>query len=154
MTTPVGRDVGKSFEPMGDTMIDLFFVGVGLVVGFADTLGDDLLITFAVASILAVSTLHTGRILQEVAAKSTAHDVVKLLRNELVSLLLVDFFLLLSDGSLTVQSNVEWTAVLQLLGYTQSTSVDGLENVPGRTYQSSSTREFDQQVPMQTMNRS
>lgn len=154
MTTPVGRDVGKSFEPMGDTMIDLFFVGVGLVVGFADTLGDDLLVTFSVTSILAVSTLHTGRILQEVAAKSTAHDVVELLRNELVSLLLVDFFLLLSDGSLTVQSNVEWTAVLQLLGYTQSTSVDGLENVPGRTYQSSSTREFDQQVPMQTMNRS
>lgn len=63
MTTPVGRDVGKSFEPMGDTMIDLFFVGVGLVVGFADTLGDDLLITFAVTSVLAVSTLHTGRIL-------------------------------------------------------------------------------------------
>lgn len=63
MATPVGRDVGKSFEPMRDTMIDFFFVGVGLVVGFTDTLGDNLLITFAVASILAVSTLHTGRIL-------------------------------------------------------------------------------------------
>ena len=154
MTTPVGRDVGKSFEPMRDTMIDLFFVGVGLVVGFADTLGDDLLVAFPVASILAVSTLHTGRILQKVAAKGTAHDVVELLRNELVSLLLVDFFLLLSDGSLTVQSNVEWTAILQLLGYTQPASVDGLENIPGTTYQSSSTRGFDQRVPMQTMSRS
>lgn len=45
MATPVGRDVGKSFEPMRDTMIDFFFVGVGLVVGFTDTLGDNLFTT-------------------------------------------------------------------------------------------------------------
>lgn len=100
-------------------MVDLLLVGIGFVIGFADTLGDDLRITFTVTSVLAISTLHTGCVFQEIAAKSTAHDVVELLRNELVSLLLVDFFLLLADSTLTVQSNVEWSPVLQLLGYTR-----------------------------------
>lgn len=115
MAAPVGRDVGKSFETMRDTVVDLLLVGIGLVVGLADTLGDDLGITFAMTSIFAIGTLHAGSILQEIAAKSTTHDVVKLLRDELVSLLLVDFFLLLADGTLTVQSDIEWSSILQLL---------------------------------------
>ena len=118
MATPVGRNVGKSFETMRDTVVDLLLVGIGLVVGLADTLGDDLGIALAMTGVLAIGTLHAGCILQKIAAKSATHDVVELLRDELVSLLLVDFFLLLTDSTLTVQSDIEWSSVLQLLGCT------------------------------------
>ena len=119
MTTPIGRDVGKSFETMRNAVVDLLLVGIGLIIGLANTLGDNLGITLAMASILAIGTLHASCVFQKVTAKSTAHNVVKLLRNELVSLLFVNFFLLLSDSALTVQSNVERSSILQLLGYTQ-----------------------------------
>ena len=42
MTTPVGREVGETLEPMRNTMIDLLLVWIRLVVCFADTLGNDL----------------------------------------------------------------------------------------------------------------
>ena len=42
MAAPIGRKVGKSFEAMRNTVVDLLLVGVGFVVGLADTLGDNL----------------------------------------------------------------------------------------------------------------
>lgn len=116
VAAPVGGQVGKALEAMGDAVIDLLLVGVGLVVRLADTFGDDLGIALAVAGIFAVGTLHARGILQEVAAQGTAHDVVELLRDELVTLLLVDLFLLLAHGTLAVETNVERTAVLELFG--------------------------------------
>ena len=92
-------------------MVDFLLVRVGLVIRLADTLGDDLGIALAMASILAVGTLHSCSILQKVAAQSTAHDVVELLGDELVTLLLVYLFLLLSDGTLTVETDVKWSPV-------------------------------------------
>lgn len=155
MTTPVGRDVGESFETVRDTVVDLLLVGIGLVVGLANTLGDDLGIALAVACILAIGTLHAGRIFQEVAAKSATHNVVELLRNELVTLLLVDFFLLLTDGTLTVQSDVEWSSVLQLLGYKRMSVNNYRRDVWDlNTYRSSLTDGYGQQAPMQTKSRS
>lgn len=118
MTTPIGRDIGETLETMRNTMVDLLLVRIGFVVCLADTLGDDLGIALAVAGILAISTLHAGRILQEIAAKSTAHDVVELLGDEFVTLLLVNLFLLLSNSTLTVQTDIERAAVLHLLGCT------------------------------------
>lgn len=97
-------------------MVDLFFFRVCFVVCFADTLGDHLGVALAMASIFAVGTLHSCSVFQEVAAKSTAHDIVELLRDELVTLLLVNLFLLLSDGTLAIETNIEWPSVLQLLG--------------------------------------
>jgi flagellar basal body P-ring protein FlgI len=67
MATPIGRKVREAFETMGNAVVDLLLVGIGLVVGLADTLGDDLGVTFTVASILAVRTLHTCGVLEEVS---------------------------------------------------------------------------------------
>lgn len=116
MATPVGRDISESFKAMWNAVVDFLLVGIGLVVGLADTLGDDLGVTLAMASILAVGTLHTRCVFQEVAAKRTAHNIIELLRNELVALLFVNLFLSLSDSTLAIQSNVEWSSILQLFG--------------------------------------
>ena len=118
MTTPVGREVGETLEPMRNTMIDLLLVWIRLVVCFADTLGNDLRVTLAVTRILAVGALHAGSIFQEITTESTTHDIVKLLSDELVSLLFVDLFLLLTNGTLSVKTNIERSSILQLFGYT------------------------------------
>ena len=99
-------------------MVDLFLLGVCFVVRFADTLGDYLRVALAMAGILAVGTLHPSSILQKVATKRATHDIVELLCNEFVPLLLVDLFLLLSNRTLTIETNVERPSVLQLFGYT------------------------------------
>lgn len=119
VAAPVGRDVGEALETVGNTVVDLLLVGVGLVVGLADTLGDNLRVAFAMAGVLAICALHTSSVLEEFSAERTAHDVVELLGNELVTLLLVNLFLLLADSTLTVETDVEGTAVLELLGYTE-----------------------------------
>jgi hypothetical protein len=116
MTTPIGRDIGEPIPTMRNAVIDFLLVRVCLVVGFADTLRDDLRVALSVASVFAVGALHASRIFQEIAAKSTTHDVVELLRNELVTLLFVDFFLSLSDCTLTVETDVERSSILQLFG--------------------------------------
>jgi hypothetical protein len=117
VTTPIGRDVGESLEAMRNTVIDLLLVGIRFVVGLADTLGDDLWIALSVTGIFTVGTLHAGSIFQENTTKCTAHDVVELLGDKLVTLLLVNLLLLLSDGTLTVETDIEGAAILQLLGY-------------------------------------
>lgn len=119
VAAPVGGDVGKTFESVGNAMVDFLLVRIGLVVGFTDTLGDNLGITLAVAGVLAVRTLHAGSILEEFSTQCTAHDVVKLLGDELVTLLFVNLLLLLTNGTLTVKTNIKGTAVLQLFGYIQ-----------------------------------
>jgi hypothetical protein len=105
VATPVRGDVGEVFESM-----------IGLVIGFADTFGDDLWITLAMARVFAIGALHTSRILQEIPTKRTAHDVVELLSNELVPLLLVDLFFLLANGTLTIKTNVKRTSIFHLFG--------------------------------------
>lgn len=96
-------------------MIDLLLIRISLRIGFTDALCNHAGVTFRVAGILAVLALHTGRVLQEVAAQRTSHDIVELLRHELVTEHLVDQFLTLANGSLTVKSNIEWAPVLGLL---------------------------------------
>lgn len=136
-------------------MIDLLLVGVGFIVGLADTLGDDLRVAFTVASILAVRTLHTRSVLEEISTQRTAHDVVELLGDELVALLFVDLFLLLAHGALSVETNVEGTAILQLLGYsTISRSFKGLQDRAIMSHRSSSGGEYGRMAPKQTMNQS
>ena len=109
MTAPVGTDIGEVVEPMRDAVVDLFLVRIRFVVCFADTLGNHFRITFGMASILAVRTLHSCRVFEKVAAQSTAHDVVKLLLDKLVSLLLVHDLFLLTNSTLSIQTDVEGT---------------------------------------------
>ena len=116
MTAPVRGDVGESFEAVGNAVIDLLLVRVGLVIGLADTLGDDLGVTLAMTGVLAIRTLHACGILEEFSTQRTAHDVVELLSDELVALLLVHLFLLLANGTLTIKTDVKGTAILQLFG--------------------------------------
>ena len=111
MTTPVGRDIGESFPTMRNAVVDLFLVRICFVVGLANALGDDLGIASPVTQVLAVSTLHTGGVLQQLPAQGTAHNVVELLIDEFVALLLRDNFLLLTDGTLTIKPNVVHAAV-------------------------------------------
>jgi hypothetical protein len=119
VATPVRGDVGKAFESVGNAVVDFLLVRIGLVIGFADTLGDNLGVTLAVAGVLAIRTLHAGSILEELSTQCTTHNVVELLGDKLVALLLMNFLLLLAHSTLTVKTNVKGTAVLQLFGYNQ-----------------------------------
>jgi hypothetical protein len=116
MAAPIGRDISKGLEPMRDAVVDFLFVWIGLIVGLANTLGDHFGITLAMAGVLAVGALHAGGVLQEIAAKRTAHNIVELLGDEFVSLLLMYLFFLLADSSLSVEADIEWSPILQLLG--------------------------------------
>lgn len=116
MTAPICGDIGKIFETMRDAVIDFFFIGISLVVGFADTLCDDFRVALAMASVFTILTLHTSGILEELPAERTTHDVVKLLSNEFVSLFFVDFFFPLTNRTLPIQTNIKRSAILQLFG--------------------------------------
>ena len=113
-------------------MVDLLFVGVRLVVGLADTFGNDLGITFGVAGVLAIRALHAGRVFEEVSAECTAHDVIELLLDEFVALLLVDLFLLLPDRTLSVKTNVKgsFAAGLFLEAHGEMDSPSGFQRKP------------------------
>ena len=87
---------------MRNPVVDLFLVRIGFVVSFADTFGDDFGVAFLMACVLAISALHACRILQEIPTKGTTHHVVELLPDELVTLLFVDLFLLLSKSTLSI----------------------------------------------------
>lgn len=52
---------------MRNPVVDLLLVGIGLIVGLADTLGDNLGVTFSMASILAIRALHTRSVLEEIS---------------------------------------------------------------------------------------
>jgi len=96
-------------------VIELRFVGVCFCIRLRDTFGDNLRVTFLVACILAIRALHTSRVLEEVTAQSTPHNVVKLLLHKFVPVLLVDFFFALSNGTFSIESDVERSAVFGLL---------------------------------------
>jgi hypothetical protein len=60
-----------------------------------------------VASIFAVRALHAGGVFQQLSAKRTAHDVVKLLLHELVAVHLVHLFFLCTDSAFSSQAEIQ-----------------------------------------------
>lgn len=46
VAAPVGGEIGEALESVRNAVVDLLLVGVGLVVGFADTFGDNLRVAF------------------------------------------------------------------------------------------------------------
>lgn len=120
MTTPVGPHIGEALESMGNSMIELLLLRNHIVVRFADALGDDLRITLLMTSVFTVRALHTRGIFEEFATESASHDVVELLHDELVAVHLVHFLFALTDGSLSVQADIESIGVLDLFGYMRS----------------------------------
>lgn len=115
VTAPIGTDVRKLLESMRNPMIDLLLIWIGLCVRLADALCNDARITFRMAGVLAVLALHTRRIFEKLATQRTTHDIVELLRHELVSVHLVHNLFALANGTLSVKPEIEWTAVVCLL---------------------------------------
>ena len=99
VTTPVGTNIRELLETMRNAMVNLLLLWIGLGVRFTDTLRDHASITFGVTGVFTVLTLHSSRILQEVAAQSTSHDVVELLRHEFVAVHFVNKLLTLTNSS-------------------------------------------------------
>lgn len=93
-------------------MIEFLLVGVCLGVGFANALCHDFGVTFLVACVFAILALHPSRVLQEIPTKSAAHDVVKLLEHEFVTIEFMDFFFPLTDGALAIESKIKWSLIL------------------------------------------
>jgi hypothetical protein len=116
MTAPVSTHVGKVFEAMGNAMVEFGLVWVGFGVRLRDTFGNDFRITLLVASVVTVRTLHTGSVLEELAAKSATHDVVELLLHELVAILFNDLFFTLANSAFATKSDVKWRLVARVLG--------------------------------------
>lgn len=112
MAAPVGSDVGKGLEPVGNTVVDFLLVRIRLGVGLADALGDHARVAFSVACVLAVFALHAGRVFEEVATQGTAHNVVELVLHKLVSEHLVDLFLSLTDGALAPETEIHGSSIL------------------------------------------
>ena len=88
-------------------MVDFLVFAIRFVVSLANAFRDDFWIALCVACVLAVCTLHAGRVFEKFSAKSATHDVVELLLDKFVALLLVDFLFLLADGTLSIETNVE-----------------------------------------------
>lgn len=93
-------------------MIQFLLVGICLGVGFANALCHNLGVAFLVACVFAIFALHPSRILQEVATKSAAHDVVKLLEHEFVAIEFMNFFFPLTDGALAIEPKIKWSLIL------------------------------------------
>ena len=114
MAAPIGPHVGEVFESVWDPMIKLLFIWVGFRIRFADTFCYYLRVAFFVARIFAILTLHTGGVFEKLSAKSTTHNIVKLLEDKFMAVQLMDFFLALADSAFTVEANVEWSSVFKL----------------------------------------
>lgn len=115
MTAPIGSHIRERLEPVRNAMVDLFLVRIGFGVALTDALGNDALVALGVASVFAVLALHAGRVFEEIAAESTAHDVVELMLDKLVAVHLVDFLLALADGALSTETDVDGSSIFVLL---------------------------------------
>lgn len=115
MTTPIGRHIRVGLESVRDAMVDLLLVRVRLGIALADAFRDHTRIALGMASVLAVLTLHTGRIFEEVSAKGTTHDVVELVLHELVAVHLMNLLLSLTNGTLSAEAEIDGPPVLVCL---------------------------------------
>ena len=102
---------------MGDTMIQFLFIWVGFCVGLAYAFGDYFPVALLVAGVFAILTLHTSRIFEELAAEGTTHNIIELLKHKLVPVQLVYLFFPLTNGTFTVESNVERSTIFCLFGW-------------------------------------
>ena len=114
MTAPISPHVGKILESVWDAMIELLLIRIGFRIRLADAFGDDLRVTLFMARVFTILALHTSGVFKELPAKSTTHDVVELLKHELMAVKFMDFFLALADGAFTVKTDVEGSSVFEL----------------------------------------
>ena len=101
---------------MRNAVIELLLIWICFRIGLADTFCDDFGIAAFMTEVLAVFTLHAGCVLEELSAKSTAHDAVKLLVDELVAVLLLNLLLPLADSAFAPEADIEGSLAPVLLG--------------------------------------
>lgn len=106
MTTPVRANVGERLEAMRYLVIESFLVRICLCVRLANALGDDFGITLLMTEIIAIAALHTTGVLQKIATECAAHDVVKLLSDEFMAILLMNFLFPLTNSTFAIQSSI------------------------------------------------
>ncbi len=116
VATPVRTHIREILEAMRDTVIELLLFRVRFIICFADTLRDHVWVAFLVAGVLAVGTLHTGRVFQEVSTQSASHDIVELLLDKLVAVHFMYFLLSLTDSSFTIKTQVNGSPIFHLFG--------------------------------------
>lgn len=114
MTAPIGTHVGEILEPMRNAVIELFFIGVGFGVGLADTFCDNFGVALLMARVFAVLALHAGRVFEEVSTQGAAHDVVELLKHELVAVKFMDVLFALPDCTFSIKPNIKRSSVFCL----------------------------------------
>ena len=102
---------------MWDAMIQFLLVRIRFRIRFANAFGDDFRVALLMAGIFTILALHASRVLQKVSAKSTTHNIIELLQNELVAIQLVNFFFTLTYGAFTVQADIEGPPVCYLFCY-------------------------------------
>jgi hypothetical protein len=83
---------------MRNPVVEFRLIRIGFGVRLCDALGDHFAIALFMARVLAVRALHSSRVLQEISAQSTPHDVIELLPN----------------GTFSVQTDVEGSSVFAL----------------------------------------
>lgn len=132
MTAPIGTRIEKVSPAVRNAVIDLRLIGIRLSIGLRDTLRDNLRVALLVTREFTVGTLHTSRVLEEVAAKRASHDVVKLLLDKLVAILFVNFVFLLTNGTFTTKSKIVIAFFLVLLheAHGHVDSPNGFERKP------------------------
>jgi hypothetical protein len=106
MTAPISAHVGETFPTMRYPVVDFCLVRIRFSIGLSDTLSNNLGIAFLVTGELAIGALHTCCVLEEISAKGTTHNVIKLLLHKLVAILLMNFFFLLADSTFSAETNV------------------------------------------------
>lgn len=112
MTAPICCHIRVRKEPVRNSVVDLLLLRVRLSITLTDALGDDAGIAFGVAGVFAVFALHASRVLQEVTAQSTSHDVVELLLYELVAVHLMHLLLALTNSAFSSKTKVHLPTVL------------------------------------------
>jgi hypothetical protein len=101
MTTPISTKIRECIPAMWDTMIDLSFVWIRLGCWLSNAFCDNFLVATLMTSEFTVGALHSGCVFKKLTTKSTTHNIVELLLDELVSVLLMDLFFLLTNSTLT-----------------------------------------------------
>lgn len=106
VATPLRSHIGYRLESMRNPVLNLFFIRTPFIIGLRDTLCHHFLVTLPVASVLAIGTLHSRRVLEQFTAERTAHDVVELLFDKLVPIHLVNLIFPGTNGALSSKAEI------------------------------------------------
>lgn len=103
MAAPVWAQVRVRLESVGDVVVNLVLIALGLNVRLRDALCEDFGVAVLVTHVAAVVALVAVARDQELVAERTEDDLEELALDKLVAVHLVDLALALLDGSLAAE---------------------------------------------------